>query len=181
LYQNCIQQDCADCGCPEQVVLQKDSKAVFRDLSHTEDYFPMIARMHAQAFFGLPPKALLPKAPELRVPSRSVSTSGRNLNSSQVGSYNDFTTSVERHQTGGDNDSFEISSSDEAVMDISSPIYSHLSQSSLNGIPKTPVRYSGTSKSISPSALNLADEKSKEEIAKLMVRYYSRLMSKLVS
>jgi hypothetical protein len=63
---NCIRtrQDTADCGCPEQIVSQKDSRTIFRDLYLSEEYFPMIARINARAFFGLPPQGLRPKGRE---------------------------------------------------------------------------------------------------------------------
>jgi hypothetical protein len=61
----------SECGCPEQVVMLKDSTAVFQGLSHEEEYFPMVARTDSQAFFALPPKALRPSAPVINLPDRS--------------------------------------------------------------------------------------------------------------
>ena len=54
----------AECGCPEQLVSQKDSKTTFRSLDYDEEYFPMISRTHAQAFYGvrLSPKGIRPTA-----------------------------------------------------------------------------------------------------------------------
>ena len=63
-------QDVAKCGCPEQVVLQNNSEAVFRDLNHEEFYFLIVARTYAQAFFGLALLALQLQALELNPPNR---------------------------------------------------------------------------------------------------------------
>jgi hypothetical protein len=54
----------ANCGCPQQILSQKDSRATFRNLDSHEEYFPMMASINPQAFFGLPPKSLRPKALE---------------------------------------------------------------------------------------------------------------------
>lgn len=53
----------AECGCPEQIVALRDSKATFKNLSHTKLYFPMICRSHANAFYGVAPplKAIHPR------------------------------------------------------------------------------------------------------------------------
>ncbi|PMD41316.1 hypothetical protein L207DRAFT_323111 [Hyaloscypha variabilis F] len=50
-------------GCPHMVVPQKDLKATFVGLDHQQEYFPMISREDPQAFFGLAPKSLQPRAP----------------------------------------------------------------------------------------------------------------------
>ena len=52
----------APCGCPEQVVPQKDFRALFQELKLDEEYFPMVSRKESRAFFGLPPKQVRPNA-----------------------------------------------------------------------------------------------------------------------
>jgi hypothetical protein len=54
----------AECGCPEQIISPKDSKTTVHNLDPLEEYFPMMSRINAQAFFGLPPTGLRPKSPE---------------------------------------------------------------------------------------------------------------------
>jgi hypothetical protein len=73
----------AECDCPEQIVSQKDCNAIFSNLSHDEEYFPMVARTEPEAFFGTPPppppKEIRPKAPEVvRSSQSSLSIFGNN-------------------------------------------------------------------------------------------------------
>ncbi|KAH6668249.1 hypothetical protein B0J14DRAFT_641844 [Halenospora varia] len=81
---------------PEEIVLQKDSKAIFCDLNHVEFCFPMVTQTYAEAFLGLPPTALRPKAPEVTLPSRAAGVSRpisitsarwRTVNPAQDGEY----------------------------------------------------------------------------------------------
>ena len=61
----------SECGCPEQLVSLKESRAVFSGLNHEEEYFPMVSRTDIQAFFALPPKPLRPNAPVANLSDRS--------------------------------------------------------------------------------------------------------------
>ena len=61
----------ANCGCPQQILSQKDSRATFRNLDSHEEYFPTMASLNPQAFFGLPPKSLRPKALEKNLHSNA--------------------------------------------------------------------------------------------------------------
>jgi len=54
----------ADCGCLYQIVSPRDSGVVFQELDPQEEYFPMVARDYDQAFFGVPPEAIRPTAPQ---------------------------------------------------------------------------------------------------------------------
>ena len=67
-----VRQFVSECGCPEQVVSRKNSNAIFRNLDHLAEYFPMVARTTPQAFFGRPPKAVRPRSPPVR-PQISIS------------------------------------------------------------------------------------------------------------
>ena len=57
-----------DCGCPEEIVLLKDSKVTFKNLNHEDEYFPMVAKLSVEAFFGLPPNPIRPKEPRAITP-----------------------------------------------------------------------------------------------------------------
>jgi hypothetical protein len=67
-----------NCNCPEKIVSQKGFKAVFKGLDPQEEYFPMVSRTDAKAFFGLPPKSLRPNAPDATMPTRSGSRENGN-------------------------------------------------------------------------------------------------------
>ena len=86
-------QSTATCGCPEQIVSQKDFMVTFRELKLDEEYFPMIARTESRAFFGLPPNQIRPNARETKrsepqtpktpispIPSQPNSSTERNIN-----------------------------------------------------------------------------------------------------
>ncbi len=106
----------ASCGCPEQIVSQKESRTVFRDLILEQEYFPMVSRKDAQAFFGLPPQRLRPKAPEREIaiatkisvfsspgcPRTTFAAQGVNLNDGESGSYNNL-----YDQSSSDSDDME--------------------------------------------------------------------------
>jgi hypothetical protein len=62
------------CDCPEQLVSLRTSEATFYNLSHEEEYFPMVARTDPQAFFAQTPKPLRPNAPVSHLPERSSRT-----------------------------------------------------------------------------------------------------------
>jgi len=49
---NGIQQQNADCGCPEKLLKDKNTEANFRGLDCNESYFPMVSRADSYAFFG---------------------------------------------------------------------------------------------------------------------------------
>jgi hypothetical protein len=66
------------CNCPEKIVSQKDFKALFKELDPQEEYFPMVSRTDANAFFGLPPKSVRPNAPDVTIPIRSGSRENEN-------------------------------------------------------------------------------------------------------
>jgi hypothetical protein len=97
----------SDCGCPEKVVLQKDSRAIFDNLEH-DDYFPMIARTQYQAFYGLPPKALQPTHLQVIHPktstgiSSSISATSAPHNSHNHACYINDTGDVESDASFGD-------------------------------------------------------------------------------
>jgi hypothetical protein len=65
-------EDVTDCNCPYQIVSQGDAGVVFQELDPQEEYFPMVARDYDQAFFGVPPKAIRPAAPQPDFDSGSV-------------------------------------------------------------------------------------------------------------
>jgi hypothetical protein len=118
-----------DCGCPERVVLQKDSRVIFGNLED-EDYFPMIARTYSQAFYGLPPKALRPTHLQMILPklstgiSSSISTTSAPRNSHDHACYiND----------AGDVGSDAPFGETEACMDVDSTTQHQSFQSSLTG------------------------------------------------
>ncbi|KAE9373627.1 hypothetical protein N431DRAFT_557673 [Stipitochalara longipes BDJ] len=50
----------AACGCPQQIILLKDSSVRFTGLSSGEEYFPMISGIAPQSFFGFPPTPMRP-------------------------------------------------------------------------------------------------------------------------
>lgn len=52
----------APCDCAHQVASQSDAKAIFSELNHGEEYFPMIARIGNETFFGIPPPPVAPEA-----------------------------------------------------------------------------------------------------------------------
>lgn len=54
-------QTIAECGCPKQILSQREFKATFVGLNSEEYYFPMIARTTPDAFFGLPPDSVRPQ------------------------------------------------------------------------------------------------------------------------
>lgn len=58
----------AACGCPQLLVLLKDSSATFTGLSPEEEYFPMVSRVAPQSFFGFPPSPLRPIVPRQNAP-----------------------------------------------------------------------------------------------------------------
>ena len=112
----------SDCGCPEKVVLQKDSRAIFDNLEH-DDYFPMIARTHSQAFFGLPPKALQPT--HLQIIHPKISTRISNSISTTHACYNNDTGDM------GSDASFAETILDDTFMDMDSTARHQSIQSSL--------------------------------------------------
>jgi hypothetical protein len=63
----------AECGCSYQIVSQGDSGILFQGLEPEEAYFPMVARDYDQAFFGFPPEAIRPAAPQSAAQPVSVS------------------------------------------------------------------------------------------------------------
>ena len=69
----------AECSCPQRVVSRKASSVTFHQLDHREEYFPMVARTDARAFFGLPPKALRPSPPTSNNPETAIGRSTFNL------------------------------------------------------------------------------------------------------
>lgn len=122
----------SDCGCPEKVVLQKDSRAIFDNLEH-DDYFPMIARTHSQAFYGLPPKALQPTHLQIIHPktstgiSSSISATSAPHNSHNHACYINDTGDVESDASFGD------TILEDAFMDMDSTTSHESIQSSLTG------------------------------------------------
>ncbi|KFX87760.1 hypothetical protein V490_08034 [Pseudogymnoascus sp. VKM F-3557] len=90
-----------DCGCPEKVVLQKDSKVIFDNLKQ-EEYFPMIARTHSRAFYGLPPIAL--RSTQLKTHSEvSTQISGSiSTTSAQSNDHNHFCYTIDTGNVGSD-------------------------------------------------------------------------------
>jgi hypothetical protein len=122
----------SDCGCPEKVVLQKDSRAIFGNLEN-EDYFPMIARTSSQAFYGLPPKALRPTHLQMILPkistgiSSSISTTSAPRNSHNHACYINDTGDVESDALFGE------TILDEACMDADSTTQPQSVQSFLTG------------------------------------------------
>jgi hypothetical protein len=75
------------CNCPEQVVSQRLFKATFKGLDCRKRYFPMVSRTDAQAFFGLPPKGVLPKGRDVMVAKKSAKLAHQ---SPQVRSWSPF-------------------------------------------------------------------------------------------
>ena len=63
----------AECGCSYQIVSQGDSGILFQGLDPEEAYFPMVARDYDEAFFGFPPEAIRPAAPQSAAQPVSVS------------------------------------------------------------------------------------------------------------
>ncbi|KAJ5046834.1 uncharacterized protein L3040_004059 [Drepanopeziza brunnea f. sp. 'multigermtubi'] len=53
------------CGCPFAIVSQKGNGVVFPGLDSNEEYFPMVSRYIDQAFYGVPPVAILPTAKDV--------------------------------------------------------------------------------------------------------------------
>jgi hypothetical protein len=122
----------SDCGCPEKVVLQKNSRAIFHNLEH-EDYFPMIARTHSQAFYGLPPKALQPTHLQIIHPkistgiSSPISTTSAPRNIHNQACYTNDVGDV------GSDTSFGETILDDAFMDMDSTTRHQSIQSTLTG------------------------------------------------
>jgi hypothetical protein len=71
----------AECGCPYQISSQQDSEVIFKELDAEEKYFPMVARDYDQAFFGVPPEASHPAAPDSNAASPASSDSGAHAES----------------------------------------------------------------------------------------------------
>jgi hypothetical protein len=158
----------AECGCPEQIVSQKDCNAIFSNLSHDEEYFPMVARTEPEAFFGISPKEIRPKAPEV---IRSVITSG----ASNLGMLARALAAV-RHRGpqrqissenlgGGD-----TSNSDDDDLSGDSPTKRPSRQSSLSCFESSPTQSSSTSPATSPpQSSRPAQSRPAQEIAQLKV------------
>lgn len=102
----------SDCGCPEKVVLQKDARTIFDSLEN-DDYFPMIARTHSQAFYGLPPNVLRIINPKMSTEiSSSITTTSVQCKSHNHTCYINYTGDV------GSDDSFNETILDDAFMDM---------------------------------------------------------------
>ena len=63
----------ADCGCPQQVVAGRDTRAIFNGLDESKRYFALVARAENMSFFGLPTMSLTPVP--LRGPAASADSS----------------------------------------------------------------------------------------------------------
>ncbi|KAE9373626.1 hypothetical protein N431DRAFT_338191 [Stipitochalara longipes BDJ] len=113
------------CGCPSMVVPQKDLKATFMGLDHRQEYFPMIAREDPQAFFGLAPRSLRPRAP-LPVPL-SIQTRVE-----QPGNNNRRRNSPPKADIDH-GDLYDADSPGEEIMQLDSPTPRPFSQSSASG------------------------------------------------
>jgi hypothetical protein len=106
----------AKCGCPEQIVSQKDCNTIFSGLSHEEEYFPMVARTEPEAFFGIPLKEV-----QLRVPSvhRSIIAESHGVIQRQISS---------ESSSGGDasnSDHDDMNSDSSMTIFGSNPTHSH--------------------------------------------------------
>ncbi|KAL5364285.1 hypothetical protein BJX96DRAFT_157091 [Aspergillus floccosus] len=53
------------CGCPQTFAPQSCKVAVFRNLDHSQKYYPMVALNYEKAFYGVPPHVASPLAPIL--------------------------------------------------------------------------------------------------------------------
>jgi hypothetical protein len=130
------------CGCPEQVVPQKDSRAVFQNLSDTETYFPLVSRTDDQAFYGVPPCALRPKAPEaeLLIPSRAFAPTLR----ARPAPCEPSNTKHDSHVPASFNEDYgniyDAESDDENVMDPDSSVEHQSSQSSVSDADSDTIR-----------------------------------------
>ena len=119
----------SNCGCLEKVVLQKDSRAIFDNLKH-DDYFPMIARTHSQAFYGLPPKAL-----RIINPGLSTGNSGSDTTTSIPRKSHNHARYITDFEDVGSDISFGETILDDAIMDMDMDSARHQSiQSSLTGV-----------------------------------------------
>jgi hypothetical protein len=105
------------------VVPQKDWKFTFPGLDPQEEYFPMISREDPQAFFGLAPKSLRPRAP-LSIPLSIQTRVGQSVNSA-----------LRRNSPPNvkiDNGNlYDADSSDGEIMQLDSPIPRPSSRSSV--------------------------------------------------
>jgi hypothetical protein len=158
----------AKCGCPEQIVSQKDCNAIFSNLSHDEMYFPMVARTEPEAFFGIPPKEVRPKAPEV---VRSAIASGvSNLEilarASTAESHREPQRQISSESWGGG----DTSNSDDDDLNGDPPTKRPSSQSSLSSFGSNPTQGSSTSPATSsPQSSRPAQSRPAQEIAQLKV------------
>ena len=61
------------CKCPPQDVSQEASMYVFKELNVEEKYFPMVARVGEQSFFGQPPEPISPLRKPVDIQQQSTS------------------------------------------------------------------------------------------------------------
>jgi hypothetical protein len=91
----------AECSCSYQIVSQGDSGILFQELDPEEAYFPMVARDYDQAFFGFPPEAIRPAAPQSAAQPVSVSKN--------VSAENSMPAPADDHADGATNDTARTS------------------------------------------------------------------------
>ncbi len=151
---------------------QRDSRTTFHDLDLSEEYFPMVARMNSQAFFGLPPPGLRPKGREETTFTEPQSRATLKSHPPRQAHFEDY---------DGNDDLYGVSDGEGDYMQIDLPYRSSPCQgpsaelcstslsSSSNSIPFQPLRspLGEISQTTSPSA----STKSKTEKARLQVRH----------
>ena len=94
----------AECGCSYQIVSQGDSGILFQGLDPEEAYFPMVARDYEQAFFGFPPEAIRPAAPQSAAQPVSVSKNVSAENSMPAPAASHRSDAASDHADGATND-----------------------------------------------------------------------------
>ena len=146
------------CNCPTRIVSQKEFKATFTRLNHEEDYFPMVSRTDPQAFYGLPPKGLRPKAPHVTPSSRSA-IAHRPVFNTDSRKAKGISDDDDSHWNGGRHENiYDASSSDEADMSNDPPARCPSTQSSLSDNDRSSDRI-GNTRSTSSTAIITCSQK----------------------
>ena len=158
LYPDQSFQLIAECGCPRRIVSRKDSSVTFHHLDHKEEYFPMVARTDARAFFGLPPKALRPRPPADNNPETVTGRSISNLQTRPPLSVSPFSGKGEAGMYGAINNDhrslYDASDSEHEGVDMTSHLLpTSVSSSASNTLrAKLPVNTASTHRrSITPT------------------------------